>query len=452
MFHPTIFHAALAAPNLDARKKKGNNMVNRLHWIATLSLFVASGAQALAATPHPTSQDHRWITSWYAAPQPRWDAAFVLPTNVPAYFNNQSLRENVRLSAGGQRIRLVFSNRYGKAPVLIGEVRVGIPGNNRPCQRLSFSGQPGISILPGATATSDPLPLSVKPLADLSVTTYLPLRTNIDSFHWGSQQTMQVTAGRATEAPYTKGGNRVEGRLFLSAVMVEAEEKRRTIVTLGDSITDGNGSTPDANRRWPDYLAKRLAPYGLGVANAGISGARLVSDGMGQNALARLEHDVLGQPGVSDVIVLLGINDIGWPGSPFAPDEAPMTLDRLTVAYRQLVSAAHVRGVRVTAATLPPFEGALEGTPFAGHYSRDKEQLRKRFNGWIRTAGVFDAVIDFDALLRDPANPQRIRKDFDSGDHLHPGDEGYRAMAEAVDIRSLTNSATLIPSAQKELK
>ena len=422
-------------------------MVNTLGSIASLSLAMALGTEALTAT-----FDQHWITSWYAAPQPSWDAAFVLPANVPAYLNNQSLRENVRLSAGGKRIRLVFSNRYGKEPVLIGEVRIGLPDKGRPCQRLSFSGQPGISILPGATVTSDPLPLPVEPLADVSVTTYLPSRTPIASFHWGNQQTMQVTAGRATEAPYAKGGDRVEGRLFLSAVMVEAAEKRRTVVALGDSITDGNGSTPDANRRWPDYLAKRLAPYGVGVANAGISGARLVSDGMGQNALARLEHDVLSQPGVSDVVVLLGINDIGWPGSPFAPNEAPMTLDRLTAAYRQLVSAAHVRGVRVTAATLPPFERALEGTPFAGHYSHDKEQLRKRFNEWIRTAGVFDAVIDFDALLRDPANPRRIRKDFDSGDHLHPGDEGYRAMAEAIDLTSLTKSAKPIPSVRKALK
>lgn len=413
-------------------------MVNKLASIASFSLAMALGAEPSAASSHPTSEEHYWITSWYAAPQSSWDASFVLPTNVPAYLNNQSLRENVRLSAGGQRIRLVFSNRYGKEPVLIGEVRVGVPGKSQPFQPLSFSGQASISILPGATVTSDPVPLPVKPLADLSVTTYLPSRTTVDSFHWGSQQTMQVTAGRATEVPYAKGGGRIEGRLFLSAVMVEAAEKRRTVVALGDSITDGNGSTPDANRRWPDYLAKRLAPYSVGVANAGISGARLVSDGMGQNALARLEQDVLSQPGVSDVIVLLGINDIGWPGSPFAPKEAPMTLDRLTAAYRQLVSAAHVRGVRVTAATLPPFEGALEGTPFAGHYSLDKEQLRKRFNDWIRTAGVFDAVIDFDALLRDPANPQKIRKDFDSGDHLHPGDEGYRTMAEAIDITSLT--------------
>ena len=427
-------------------------MVNKISSIAALSLAMVLGTETLAATADSGGKDQHWITSWYAAPQSTWDATFVLPTNVPAYLNNQSSRENVRLSAGGQRIRLVFSNRYGKAPVLVGEVRVGVPGRRQPCQRLSFSGQPSISILPGATVTSDPLPLSVKPLADLSVTTYLPSRTAVDSFHWGSQQTIQLTAGRATEAPYAKGGNRIQGRLFLNAVMVEAAEKRRTVVALGDSITDGNGSTPDANRRWPDYLAKRLAPYGVGVANAGISGARLVSDGMGQNVLARLEHDVLSQPGVSDVIVLLGINDIGWPGSPFAPDEAPMTLARLTAAYRQLVAAAHIRGVRVTAGTLPPFEGALEGTPFAGHYSRDKEQMRKRFNEWIRTAGVFDAVIDFDGLLRDPVDPQKLRPAFDSGDHLHPGDEGYRAMAKAVDIMPLTKGAKSIIAAQKDLK
>jgi lysophospholipase L1-like esterase len=291
--------------------------------------------------------------------------------------------------------------------------------------------------LPGATVTSDPLPLSVQPLAQLQVTTYLPAPTAVGSFHWGGQQTVQVAPGRAAAAAFAQGGAHFGGRLFLNAVLVESMEARRTIVTLGDSITDGNGSTPDANRRWPDVLAQRLAPHGVGVANAGISGARLVSDGMGQNALARLEHDVLGQPGVSDVIVLLGINDIGWPGSAFAADEAPMTLDRLVAAYGQLVAAAHVRGIRVSAGTLPPFEGALAGTPFAGHFSPTKDVLRQRFNDWIRRAGIFDAVIDFDTVLRDPAHPGRLRPAYDSGDHLHPGDGGYRAMGEAVDIGPL---------------
>jgi lysophospholipase L1-like esterase len=163
---------------------------------------------------------------------------------------------------------------------------------------------------------------------------------------------------------------------------------------------------------------------------------------MGRSALARFEQDVLGQPGVSDVIVLLGINDIGWPGSPFAPNERPATLAELTAAYRQLVAASHVRGVRVTAGTLPPFEGALAGTPYAGHYSPAKEHLRQQLNQWIRTAGAFDAVVDFDAVLRDPAHPRRLRPAFDSGDHLHPGDAGYRAMAEAIDIAPLLHDGS----------
>ncbi len=380
----------------------------------------------LLAAPDAPAGEH-WTTSWYAAPQPAWDGSFTLPMNVPTKLDNATLRETVRLSAGGQRIRLVFSNRYGHEPVRLGAVRVGPADDPRAARALTFSGQSGASILPGATVTSDPLALPVRPLSRLAVTTRLPAPTNVASFHWGAQQTMQIDSAH------------VGGRLFLSAVLVESAQPARTVVALGDSITDGNGSTPDADRRWPDILAERLAPHGIAVANAGISGGRLARDGMGTSALARLEQDVLSQPGVSDVIVLLGINDIGWPGSPFAPGERPATLEELTAAYRQLVAASHVRGVRVTAATLPPFEGALAGTPYAGHYSPAKERLRRHLNDWIRTAGVFDAVVDFDAVLRDPARPRRLRAGFDSGDHLHPGDAGYRAMAEAIDIAPLVH-------------
>jgi lysophospholipase L1-like esterase len=387
---------------------------------------------AMTLAGNALAEDARtdWVMSWYAAPQPGWDSQFVLPMNVPAVLDNQTVREYVRISAGGERIKLVFSNRYGKAPLAIGAARVMM-------REVTFAGARQVVIAPGATVTSDPVALSVAPLSQLEVTTYLPKRTAITGFHWGASQSISVAAGNVSGAAEFSKATRVEGRLFLSAVLVDALPNGRTVVALGDSITDGNGSTPDADRRWPDFLARRLAPHGIAVANAGISGARLLSDGMGERALARFEQDVLSQPGVSDVIVLLGINDIGWPGSPFAPAETMVTLDELTAGFRRLAATAHINGIRITVGTLPPFEGALEGTPFAGHYNPQKEALRLRLNDWIRGAGIFDGVVDFDAVLRDPARPQRMRAQFDSGDHLHPGDAGYRKMAEAIDIDAI---------------
>ncbi|MBQ5949089.1 SGNH/GDSL hydrolase family protein [Massilia sp. ST3] len=412
-------------------------MTTHLAATAFLGLALAFGGDALADAEAPGKE--QWITSWYAAPQPGWDGSFVLPMNVPAYLDKQTVRDTIRLSTGGRRIRLVFSNRYGSAPLKLGEVRVhGEAGQPQP---LRFGGKTDAVIPPGAALTSDALAFPVSPLARLSVSSYLPERTAVSTFHWGGQQSFRLLPGNVAGSASSQAGVRVEGRLFLNAVLVEAAPGSRTMVTLGDSITDGNGSTPDADRRWPDFLAQRLAPHGVAVANAGISGARLLRDGMGRSALARFEQDVLSQPGISDLIVLLGINDIGWPGSPFAPQERAVTLDELSAGYRQLAAAAHARGVRVTAGTLPPFEGALEGTPFAGHYSPAKESMRQQLNAWIRTAGVFDAVVDFDAVLRDPGNPRRMRAAFDSGDHLHPGDAGYRAMAAAVDIAPMLRRA-----------
>jgi lysophospholipase L1-like esterase len=415
-------------------------MLKTIRQLFILALAMGINGVATAAEPPPGTA--HWVTSWYAAPQPAWDSSFVLPMNVPASIDDQSVRENVRLSAGGTRIALVFSNRYGHAPVTIGAAQVKLAGQAATAHALTFSGKPVGLIPPGAVLTSDPVAMPVAALSRLTVTSYLPLPTPVTSFHWGAQQSMQIATGNAVGAPaLPKNAQRVNGRLFLSAVLVQADAQSRTVVALGDSITDGNGSTPDTDRRWPDALAEALAPRGIAVANAGISGARLLKDGMGLAALARFEQDVLSQPGVSDVITLIGINDIGWPGSPFAPGERPVTLDELVAGYRQLVIAAHARGVRVTAGTLPPFEGALEGTPFAGHYSVEKEQMRQRFNSWIRSAGLFDAVVDFDAVLRDPARPRRLRPAFDSGDHLHPGDAGYRAMAAAIDIAPMQRSA-----------
>lgn len=397
-------------------------------------LFAAVLALAVAFSAHaqPPAPSGHWTTSWYASPQPVWPAEFVLPSNVPAYLDKQTLRETVRLSNGGARLRLVFSNRYGREPVPIADVRVG--HGEEPSHNVTFDGQRAAMIVPGAQLISDPVELAVAPLTELVVTSYYPQRVPVASFHWGAQQTVQFAGGSWNgQGPFQAEG-KFTGRLFLTAVLVDSAPAARTVVVLGDSITDGNGSTPDAHRRWPDYLAARLAPQGIGVVNAGISGGRLARDGMGVSALARLEQDVFTQPGVAALIVLLGTNDIGWPGGPFARQEPPSSLAELRAAYTQLITAARLRGIRVIGATVPPFEGALEGTQFAGHYSPAKDALRREFNDWIRAEAPLAQVLDVDRLLRDPARPSRLLPRFDSGDHLHPGDAGYEAMAQAVDL------------------
>ena len=364
-----------------------------------------------------------WQTTWFAAPQPVWDNTFVLPTNIPATLNNQTVREVVRTSVGGKQVRVQFSNRYGTTSLTIGAVRIALEGSQNDAasaRTLTFNGRTSVVVPPGAPVVSDPVDFAVEPLARVAVSTYFPDKTPVHTFHWGDQQTAVVTAP----------AQNVKGRLFLTGLLVDARPDAHTIIALGDSITDGNGSTPDANRRWPDLLAQRLA--GVAVLNAGISGARLLGDKMGQNALARFEQDVLFHPGAKTVIVLLGINDIGWPGSPFAPGDPAITAAQLIAGYQQLIALARLRSVRIIGATLPPFEGALAGTPFAGHYSKDKDRVRRAVNDWLRTAGAFDAMVDFDAVLRDPAHPARLLPAFDSGDHLHPGDAGYQAMADII--------------------
>jgi lysophospholipase L1-like esterase len=412
--------------------------------VCPLLLALALAAPVAGATENPPPV--RWVSSWYASPQSVWGRGFILPTGVPASLQRQTVRETVRLSSGGRRIRLVFSNRYGTAPLALGEVRVAVTGADgallpSTSRAVLFGGQPAASIPPGAPLVSDPVELAPDAFARLGVSVFLPDETPLRTFHWGAQQVALIGTGNQTAAPSLAGAMAVPGRLLLSAVLAEAPQATRTVVALGDSITDGNGSTPGADRRWPDFLARHLAGHQVAVANAGISGARLLGDGMGANALARFEQDVLGQPGVASVVVLIGINDIGWPGSPFAPREPMTTAARLISGYRQLIAAAHARKVRIVGATLPPFEGALQGTPFEGHFSQAKERLRQQVNAWIRDGGEFDAVADVDRLLRDPARPSRMLPAYDSGDHLHPGDAGYRAMADLLDMEMLFGDA-----------
>ncbi|UGQ47117.1 SGNH/GDSL hydrolase family protein [Massilia endophytica] len=403
---------------------------------STAWLLAAMLASLPVAAAEPT-----WTTSWYAAPQPSWGPAFALPTNVPPVLAAQTVRETLRTSAGGGSLRVMLSNRYGKAPLVIGEARVARTREAQAATQgagagLRFGGQPGVTIPPGGSALSDPVDFRTEALERLSVSLWLPGRAALDSFHWGAQQTAWLAQGNQSAAELMSAAQPMHGRSFVSALHVSGPAGA-TLVAFGDSITDGNGSTPDANRRWPDYLAERLAPHGIAVANAGISGARLLADGMGVKAAERFRHDVLEQPGVKAVVILMGINDIGWPRSAFAPQDAPMTAERMIGAYRQLIAMAHEHNVKVIGATLLPYEGSLHGTPFSGHYTPEKDAVRREVNEWIRSSGAFDAVADLDAVTRDPSHPSRLLARYDSGDHLHPGDEGYRAIAESFSLEQL---------------
>ena len=416
--------------------------VPKAYLAAMLGLALAAGT-ALKPTPAMASE---WVATWQASPQPTWGADFLLPANVPAVLYDQTVRQVARLSLGGQRLRIVLSNAYGAEPIVVGKATLARPAGNGAVaadslRSLTFGGREEATVLAGASLVSDPVALDVPALAQVAVSIHLPQATAVRTFHWDGRQTAWIAPGDQTSsvAP-AKVGYAVQtttARPLLTGIQVESARPARAVVVLGDSITDGASASLDKDSRWPDFLAARLAPQGVAVVNAGISGARLLADGMGVNALARLERDVLAQPGAQSVIVMLGINDIAWPGTAFAPQASRPTLAALTAGYRQLVAQAHMRGLRVIGATLTPFEGALPGTPLSNYYQLDKEALRQRVNDWIRHSGAFDAVIDFDAALRDPDHPTRLAARFDSGDRLHPGDEGNRAMAQAVDLEAL---------------
>lgn len=427
---------------------------------AMLSLALSTSPVQAAnaeAAPAPVAT---WLASWTASPQAVWGADFLFPTNVPAVLHGHTVRQVARLSVGGPRVRIVLSNAYGKVPLHIGTASVALaasgsaitPGSLR---MLTFSGQPAATVAPGAPLLSDPVELSVPDLARLTVSIHLPQASPVSTFHWDGRETAwiaphdQTQAARIDDAPGVQG---TTARLLLSAIQVEAAPGAQAVAILGDSITDGASASLGNDARWPDVLAERLAPHGVAVLNAGISGARLLSDGMGENALARFERDVLAQPGVRTVVVLLGINDISWPGTAFAPRALRPSLEELTSGYAQLIAQARSRGVRVVGATLTPFEGTLPGTPLANYYQPEKDALRQQLNAWIRASGQFDAVLDFDAWARDPAHPLRLLPAYDSGDHLHPGDAGNRALAEKIDLSLLFQDQSPRPAYKAVLR
>ncbi len=387
-----------------------------------------------------------WIGTWAASPQPVWEADFFAPVGIPRSLRDQTLRQIVRVSLGGSHVRVVISNEYGDRPLVIGAAHVALAGEGGAIDpasdhALTFSGEASATLPPGAPLVSDPVDLDLPALGSLAVSLYFRQITPTTTWHNEGAQTAYISAnGDFTGAAKFEPAQTIKSRIFLSEVLVDAAPDARAVVTFGDSITDGAASTPDANHRWPDFLAERLVKAGARVAvvNEGISGARVLRDRMGDNALARFDRDVLSQPRADTVVLMMGINDIGWPDTILVPQGEPApSADDIIAGYKQLITRAHEHGLTILGATLTPFEDTFHGKPLYGYYSEEKEAKRQAVNQWIRTGGGFDGVIDFDAATRDPANPKHIRADFDSGDHLHPQDTGYRAMADAVDLQLL---------------
>jgi len=417
-------------------------MTSATRCAAVLAAVLVVAPSARAADPP------RWIGTWTASAQPVWDTDFFPGIKFPRTFWNQTVRQVARVSIGGSRVRVVLSNEYGNRPVTIGAAHAALSdggakiaaGSDRV---LTFGGLKTVVIPPGAPVVSDPVELSLAPLASVAVSLYLPDATPLTTWHNDARQTAFLVSGDKTAELEIKPDDRPVAHALLTEILVDAPATARAIVAFGDSITDGDCSTIDANRRWPDVLADRLVKAGgspVAVLNQGISGAKVLADRMGGNALARFDRDVLAQPHVDTVIVMIGINDIGWAGAKLlSPNDPPASVERIIAGYRQLIDRAHMHGIKVIGATLTPFEDAFKGAfdPLADFYSPEKDKARQAVNKWIRDNRGFDAIIDFDALVRDAKRPARLQAALSCADHLHPSDAGYKAMAESIDLKLL---------------
>ncbi len=281
--------------------------------------------------------------------------------------------------------------------------------------------------------------MAAAPLALVSVSVYFPEVTPTTTMHWDGHETAYVAGGDKVADVDFKADSKQTQRVFLSEIMVDAPADARAVVAFGNSITDGDGSTVDGNDRWPDRLAERLVAAGgppVAVLNEGISGAKVLSDRMGVNALARFDEDVLSQPKADTVILMMGINDVGWPGCGLAEHDPEPTAEAIIEGYKQLIARAHAHGMRIIGATLTPFGDAFAGTPFQGYYTPEKEKIRLALNDFIRS-GAFDGVIDFDKVIVDPNKPGYALPKYGKGDNLHPNPAGYEAMAGAIDLKTL---------------
>lgn len=391
-----------------------------------MPLFLSAAAVLNAQQPAS-----HWVGTWAASPMGQQ----VNPgQRAPG---DSTYRDVVHISEGGPAIRVQLTNEFGSQSLTIAAAHVALSAGNGAIQpgsdhALTFNGRSSVTIPAGAVVFSDPVPMRVAALADLAVSVYLPRQdVRETTCHADAQSTNFITPGNTAAAETLTAASPIYSWCFVKGVDVsEADSKAASIVAFGDSITDGALSTRDANRRWPDVLARRLQSNPktthLAVLNEGIGGNRLLHDKAGPNALARFDRDVLAQSGVKYLIILEGINDIGHVAKPLEPGD-DITAQDVIFALSQLITRAHAHGIQVIGATLTPYIGA-------GYASQQGEQIRQAVNHWIRTSGAFDAVIDFDKAIRDPDKPSMFLPAFNSGDHLHPNDAGYNAMGSAVDL------------------
>ena len=403
---------------------------------ATVSYLLLSVLELLSQPDgRSTANDRKtenWVGTWACSPQLA-DAGSEPP--APG-FVDVTVRQIVHVSLGGPKIRVRFSNAFGKSALTISSAHVArATGDSRikagTDQPLTFDEESSFTIPAGALVYSDPLDFALPPLSDLAVTIHLKNAPEGVTTHSGARATSYFTRGDAVSALELPSAETADHWYFLNGVDVTGAHRSTAVVILGDSITDGKNSTTNANLRWPDELARRLdaSKHKIGVLNEGMGGNRLLHDGLGPNALSRLDRDVLTQTSARWLVVLEGVNDIGTCTS--ACDLDSTAKDMIT-AYQQIIVRAHSQNICVYGATITPFGGSFYATPEA-------ERARQAVNHWIRTSGSFDAVIDFDAATRDPNHPANLSGKADSGDHLHPADAGYKLMADSVDLNLFAN-------------
>ncbi|QJE02044.1 SGNH/GDSL hydrolase family protein [Massilia forsythiae] len=399
----------------------------------------ASGGGGAPGAGSPAADGMHWVASWGAA-QLVPEGQNALPAEQ---WRDATLRQVVRVSAGGDSVRVRLSNAFGTAPLAIDAASLALsagPGQAalRPgsVRALRFGGSAAVTIPAGAEYLSDPVRLAHAAGADLAISLHFAAEPARQTGHPGARATSFVARGEQTMAPDLADAARVTRWYQIAGVEVLAAPATHAVVAIGDSITDGYGVDPDTNARWTDHLATRLRASGMAgvsVVNAGIGGGRMLRDGLGPNLAARFERDVVQRPGATHAIVMIGVNDFGVPhrAGEDSPAARRQLLEDLEQAQRQIVQRAHAAGICVLGATVTPYAGS-------GYYKPgpENEQDRQDFNRWIRTSGTFDGVVDFDAALRDPARPDYLRKEFDN-DGLHPSAAGYRAMGQAVPLDAL---------------